>query len=61
MVKVASWINRAVQETSKYQLPSDKEKRRESFKSFKKEIAVNKNLLKIAKEVKTFISKYPMP
>ena len=61
MIKVASWINNVITQVQKYQLPQDKEKRKEAFKAFKKEIAVNKNLLKTAKEVKAFISKFPLP
>lgn len=61
MVKVAKWINAAIVEVSKFQLPTDKEQRKISFKNFKKEIAVNKNLLKLSKEVKTLTSKFPLP
>ena len=61
MLKVAKWINEAVEEVSTYQLPQDKEARREYFKKFKKEIVKNKNLFAIAKEVKTFTEKFPLP
>ncbi len=61
MPQVAKWINLAVEEVSSYQLPDDKEKRKEYFKKIKKEIYVNKNLLKISVEVKDFIIKFPLP
>ncbi len=61
MAVVAKWINRAVEEVKGIDLPSDKEKRKEVWKAKKAEIVKNKKLLKIAKEVKDFISKYPLP
>ncbi len=61
MIKVAEWINKAVKESQNYQLPLEKEERRESFKKLKKEIPANKNLLNIAKEVKLFIKRFPLP
>ncbi|HYM65432.1 MAG TPA: serine hydroxymethyltransferase, partial [Candidatus Sulfotelmatobacter sp.] len=61
VVKVAIWIDRAVKEAQKYNLPTQKEERKEAFKKFKKEIQGNKNLLEIAKEVKEFTSKFPLP
>jgi glycine hydroxymethyltransferase len=61
MIKVAKWINLAIEEVSSYQLPTEKEQRKEAFKKFKKEIIANKNLLQIAKEVKSLTSKFPFP
>lgn len=61
MKNIAKWMNLAVLEAQKYQLPTEKEQRREAFKAFKKEVVKNKNLLQIAKEVKTFTSKFPLP
>jgi glycine hydroxymethyltransferase len=60
MVKVAKWINAAILEAQKYQLPQDKEARREFMKKFKAEIYQNKQLLQIAKEVKTLCQNYPI-
>jgi glycine hydroxymethyltransferase len=50
MIKVAKWINLAIEEVSTYQLPENKEQRKEDF-----------NLLAIAKEVKALTSKFPLP
>jgi glycine hydroxymethyltransferase len=61
MIKIAKWINDTVDEVSKDELPKDKEKRREFFRGFKKQVHKNKKLLKIAKEVKSFTSKFPLP
>jgi len=58
MVKVAKWINEAINEAQKYQLPSSKEERREFMQKFKIEIFKNKQLLQIAKEVKTLCQNY---
>jgi len=60
MVKVAKWINEAISESQKYQLPQSKEARREFMKKFKVEIYQNKNLLQIAKAVKAFCQNYPI-
>jgi glycine hydroxymethyltransferase len=61
MVKVAAWIERAIEEVKNYSLPEGKDERLEFMKKFRKEIVKNKNLLQIAKEVKTFCSQFPLP
>lgn len=61
MVKVAGWFNRVIDEVKGYQLPKDKEERKEFWKKFKKEIVKNRKLLIIATEVKTLTSKFPLP
>lgn len=61
MVKIASWFNMVIQEVSGEQLPSEKEERGAFFKSFKERAAKNKRLLSIAREVKVFCSKFPVP
>lgn len=61
MKKVATWINRVVEEVKKEKLPTEKESRNEFMKDFKTRIYKNKNLLKIAAEVKLFTSKFPVP
>ena len=60
MAKVAHWINRAVEQTKGISLPENKLKRREYWKSKRIELAKNKKLLEIAKEVKIFIEKFPL-
>ncbi|MBI4035850.1 serine hydroxymethyltransferase [Candidatus Daviesbacteria bacterium] len=61
MIKVAKWINEAIEEVSGEQLPSEKEARSEFWKDFRKRVIKNKKLLGIAKEVKTFAGKFPVP
>lgn len=62
MKKVAEWINRAVEEVRGCMLPiDDKEQRSDLMKDYREKIAKNKKLSVIAREVKTFISKYPLP
>lgn len=61
MKKLAFWFNRVMNEVSSERLPQEKEARSAYFKDFKKRIWKNKNLLKIASEVKTFCSKFPTP
>ncbi len=61
MVKVAEWINRAVDEVAFEQLPEDKEARTIYWKAFKEKVYKNKKLLQIGKEVKSLCSKFPLP
>ena len=61
MVKISKWMNEAVEEVRHYQLPTEKEERREFMKKFRVEIVKNKKLLQIAKEVKTLTAKFPTP
>lgn len=60
MKKVAMWINMVIEEVADEKLPENKEERAEFFKAFKERTARNKNLLAIAKEVKTLCRKYPI-
>ena len=60
MLKIAHWIDQAIDEVSGKQIPTDKEQRSEFWKTFKKQIVNNKNLLKIAKEIKAFAGKFPV-
>ncbi|MBI3485571.1 serine hydroxymethyltransferase [Candidatus Daviesbacteria bacterium] len=61
MVKIASWMNQVIDEVAGNELPEDKEKRLEVWRKFKTEVVKNKKLLRIAKEVKIFCQKYPVP
>lgn len=61
MIKVANWINRAIEEVKNERLPDNKEERILFMKSFKKKIQINKKLLAIAKEIKNFSLKFPLP
>jgi glycine hydroxymethyltransferase len=59
MKKIAGWFNLVMNEVSEEVLPTDKTERSVYFKDFKKRIWKNKNLLRIATEVKSFCSKFP--
>jgi glycine hydroxymethyltransferase len=61
MKKIASWINQTVVACGEWGLPGSKEKRNVFFKAFKDDINHNKELEKIAAEVKKFASKFPLP
>lgn len=61
MPQVAKWINNAIEEAKKYQLPESKEERKIVFKNVKAKIAQNKNLANIFKEVKILTAKFPLP
>ncbi|OGH30440.1 MAG: serine hydroxymethyltransferase [Candidatus Levybacteria bacterium RIFCSPHIGHO2_12_FULL_37_9] len=61
MVKVADFINRAVEEVKNIVLPSVREERIEFMKKFRLDVAKNKKLLQIAREVKSLCSKFPVP
>ncbi|HVF69787.1 MAG TPA: serine hydroxymethyltransferase [Xanthomonadales bacterium] len=61
MKKVAIFMDRAIQEISGWDFPADKDKRRVIWKGYKEKIYKNKKLLQIAKEVKLFCNKFPVP
>lgn len=61
MVKIAEFINRAIEQVRKYQLPQGKDERKRFWKKTKKELLINKKLLQIAKEVKALTTKFPLP
>lgn len=61
MKKVAVWIRRAIDEVKGYRLPATKEERTPYLKEFRANMVKNKNLQKIAKEIKIFTVKFPVP
>ena len=62
MRKIAKWINDAIEEVKGMEIPrDDKEKRVALMKEYRGKIAKNKNLANIAKEVKLFCTKFPVP
>lgn len=61
MIKIAKWIVRAIEEAKPYHLPAVKEERKEYVRKFHDEIKDNKKLRAIAKEIKTFCRKFPVP
>lgn len=61
MERVGKWIAKALFEVKQYRLPADKTKRPEYMKMMKSEAKKNKTLLNIAKEIKSFTKKFPIP
>lgn len=61
MEKVASWIARVVEEVSHYRLPPEKDERAPFLRKVRTELAENKKLLLIAREVMTLCKKFPVP
>lgn len=61
MVRIAKWIADAVYAVKDYRLPEDKEERKKVLVEFREDIAKNETLKKIAKEVKEFAIKFPVP
>lgn len=61
MVKIAKWMNEVVEEAKKYQLPLEKEARRDFMRQFRIEIVKNKKLLDIASEVRELCKRFPLP
>lgn len=61
MVKIAHWYNEVIDEVKGMELPADKAKRAEIMKEYRAKIAKNKKLSKIEKEVRLFVSKFPVP
>lgn len=61
MKKVATWMNAAINEVIGMEMPQDKEKRIALWKEQKPTIWKNKKLKEIAKEIKSFCVKYPVP
>ena len=61
MAKVALWMKKVIEEVQGKDLPSEKEKRTEFWRAFKKDVYKNKKLLAIAKEVRSFCLKFPVP
>lgn len=64
MAKIGKWYAEVIDELKGMELPAGKEgakKRSELLKQYKEKINKNKNLEKIAKEVKEFCQKFPVP
>lgn len=62
MEKIAAWYNAVIEEVEGWEVPKDdKEKRIALMKEYRAKIAKNKNLAKIAKEVRLFANKFPVP
>ena len=61
MTQIAAWINKTIEEIKSEKLPDVKEKRSEFIRDFRNRVSKNKNLLKIAAEVKTLCQNFPLP
>lgn len=61
MVKIANWISAVIDEVKGEKLPIEKEKRSDFVKEFRKRADKNKNLLKIAAEIRTLTKNFPTP
>lgn len=61
MRQIGEWIVSVIKEVSHYRLPQAKEERSTFLKKVRKELADNKNLHTIAKSVKIFCKKFPVP
>lgn len=62
MKKIANWINEVVKDLSGFMLPhDDKETRSRMMVKYKEHIEQSKRIEEIAKEIKNFCSKFPLP
>lgn len=61
MEKIGNWIADTLETLKAYRLPADKEARKDYLDKARKAIAKDERLEKIAKEVKKFCSKFPIP
>src|SRR5258708_6254663 len=59
MKQIADWIVEVINEVKNYTLP-EKEKRKEYLQKFHTEIAKNKKLLAMSKEIKSFCLEFPL-
>lgn len=61
MSQIGLWISQAIHEVSEYKLPEGKEERVAYLKKARTAMAKNKTLLGIAKDIKTFTKRFPLP
>jgi glycine hydroxymethyltransferase len=61
MQKIGKWISQVVEVIKDKKLPEKREERSKYFGNLKKELARDKKLLAISKEVKTFAARFPLP
>lgn len=61
MKKVGKWISRAIEQVQNTKLPAQKEERSKYFGDLKKELSKNRELLRIASQVRSFTSHFPLP
>lgn len=61
MKQIGEWIVAVIKEVSHYRLPEAKEERSAFLKKVKTDLAINKNLLSIARSVKILCKQFPVP
>lgn len=61
MIKIANWISLVIDDVKDEKLPQDKEKRSDYVKAFRIRADRNKNLLRIAGEVRSLTRNFPTP
>ena len=61
MIKIATWFAEVVDEIKEERLPKEKEERKAFMKEFRNRVSKNKNLLRVAEEVKKLTSRFPVP
>lgn len=61
MKKVAEWYDRVVNAIAGNELPGDKSERIQMFKKFRNDVKRNREIKAVAKEVKSFASKFSIP
>lgn len=61
MKKVAEWYDRVITAIQGNELSEDRKERIAQFKQFREEVKKNKEIKKVAAEVKAFASKFPIP
>ena len=61
MIFIGKTIAKVINMLKKYQMPTEKEKRQEYIAQFKKEIAKNKDLMRIRRDVKKVATKFKLP
>lgn len=61
MRQIGLWISQAIHEVSEYKLPEGKEDRVVYLKKARSAMAKNKTLLAIARDIKTFTKRFPLP
>ena len=60
MKKIAKWIAEAIKETGKYELPEDKDEKKDALKAFREEISRNEKIKQIREEVRTLCKSFPL-
>lgn len=61
MIKIASWITKALEGIKGFDLPREQSKRADFIKDFRLKIPRNLKLKKIRKEIREFTKRYPVP